>query len=442
MTCKSYCLHAGTTGPSEGDGYLYAPLKGDKAAIIQAIIRNYQSKQSIPQTTVQLLIWAVLAKTSFKNLSPNLQIASVQLLSPQQLLELNGGALGLIPEPVLNAAIAALPAPVQQAITAENNMRQLFANTNATYQDFERIAIVNSNGANTTSYPSGQWSKQPDGYYVRYFPNSYSSTRVQVYIPGATATTTHSGSNGGYSTYLVPHIFALIHYDATKNVAVPANTSSQRLQQSNDDAGNDDAGNNDEGPNNDFDPCKKIDKNDTSETNSHTGLEPQYLPLLKIEKDIATNKHWVPNSTGFGTPDEAAEAAIFFIDLTSVEQSTEYAGNIYSKNGKYYFSQPVATTEDKQNSSQPSDSPIPAGSTLVGVYHTHGGQFAQSDEYFSPQDLIKDAAPPQRLAYLGTPEGKVEKFTPSYDVNSQCTVTGGRGNIQVLINGITDVMLK
>src|SRR5579859_4126412 len=38
LAIRSYCLHAGTAGPSRGDGYLYAPLKGSRAAIIEHIL--------------------------------------------------------------------------------------------------------------------------------------------------------------------------------------------------------------------------------------------------------------------------------------------------------------------------------------------------------------------------------------------------------------------
>ena len=92
MTSRSYCLQPGTYGPSKGDGYLYAPLLGERKEIIQALVRNSEHHLYIPQTTVQLLVWAVLARTNFANLSPELKAASIVLLSPEQLFELNGGA--------------------------------------------------------------------------------------------------------------------------------------------------------------------------------------------------------------------------------------------------------------------------------------------------------------------------------------------------------------
>src|ERR1700678_1647144 len=105
MSCRSYCLHAGTQGPSQGDGYLYAPMKGGGTDVITAIIRNSEAKPDISQETVQLLIWAVLAKAKFADLPLNLKVAAAELLSPEQLYELNGGALGLVPNEVIQKGV-------------------------------------------------------------------------------------------------------------------------------------------------------------------------------------------------------------------------------------------------------------------------------------------------------------------------------------------------
>ena len=40
FTAQSYCLKAGTYSPGEGNGYLYAPLKGPHGGIVGNILRN------------------------------------------------------------------------------------------------------------------------------------------------------------------------------------------------------------------------------------------------------------------------------------------------------------------------------------------------------------------------------------------------------------------
>ena len=123
---KSFCLHPGTHGPSEGDGYLYAPLKGSRKDIIETILRNSESHRSIPQKEVQLLVWAVISNANFKDLSSQLKMTASQLLTANQLYTLNGGALGLIPRDVSAQLTQRLPSSVRHIIQAENNIRNLF----------------------------------------------------------------------------------------------------------------------------------------------------------------------------------------------------------------------------------------------------------------------------------------------------------------------------
>jgi len=163
MTSRSYCLNAGLHGPSSGDGYLYAPLTGNAADIIGTLIRNSDAKPDIQQSTVQLLIWAVLARAKFDSLNSDLKTAAIELLSPQQIYELNGGALGLIPDAVIQQAVASLPANVQQAIATANRMRTLLAQASVSYADAEQLAVPAGSTPAGQSYPEGGWSIHPNG---------------------------------------------------------------------------------------------------------------------------------------------------------------------------------------------------------------------------------------------------------------------------------------
>src|SRR4051812_8078077 len=91
---RSFCLHPGTHGPSDGDGYLYAPLKGSRKDIVESILRNSVTHTDITQRDVQLLLWAVISNSNFKQLSNSLKTVAAELLTPAQLYHLNGGAIG------------------------------------------------------------------------------------------------------------------------------------------------------------------------------------------------------------------------------------------------------------------------------------------------------------------------------------------------------------
>jgi len=216
MQDQSYCLHAGTYGPGGGDGYLYAPPKGSAEDAVISVVRNSVQHPEIDQHIVQELLWAIVARAKFEDLSTELKLAASRLLTQRQLAMLNRSGLDMIPGPAMDKAIGSAPAPLRQAMQAEAQMRQMFNSGSATYADLERIAVLGGSaprGEGSQGVPSGRWSLHPDGYYIRYIPSSYSSTRVEIWVPQGSPT-------------------AGKEYDPATHIAVPGNTSRQRLIQS------------------------------------------------------------------------------------------------------------------------------------------------------------------------------------------------------------------
>lgn len=216
MTNKSYCLHAGTFLPSKGDGYMYAPILGPKKDIITSILKNAEKHPEINQNEIQVLLWTIIARTRFSDYSGQVKLTAVALLSPIELTHLEGGMLGILPASLMNKAKSKIPDGVQNIFEAENKIRQLVASGNYTYADMEKYAIIAGMAPVRSDIPSGIWSLHPDGYYIRYFPSGYSKTKVQIYVPKEIIA---SGKS--------------VIYDATNDIACPANTGSQRLAQTN-----------------------------------------------------------------------------------------------------------------------------------------------------------------------------------------------------------------
>lgn len=234
MTSKSYCIKAGTHEPSNGDGYLFASLEGKMSNVMQELVRKAAYHPEIKQKDIQRLLWAIIAKAKFKDLPPKLKIVSAKLLTPAQILELNGGAISLIPKSLVDKALSSLPSEVQGIIRAENKMRKLLYNANTSYNQLERIAVLA--GAATIDRPEikrGRWSKHKDGFFVRYYPSGYSKTKVQIYVPDNIQPTSNGESLEDFSN---ESFLQQVEFDATDDVAVPANTGAQRLLQSNEDA--------------------------------------------------------------------------------------------------------------------------------------------------------------------------------------------------------------
>jgi hypothetical protein len=216
MTNKSYCLKAGTFAPSKGDGYMFAPVLGPKEEIVISILKSAEKHQDVEQHDIQILLWTIIARTKFADYAGQVKLTAIKLLTPKQLTQLEGGALGVLPFDVMEKAKDQLPSGLKAVFEAENNIRQLVASGNYTYADMEKYAIVAGMAPPRSDVPSGIWTLHPDGYYVRYIPSGYSITKVQVYVPKELIA-------GGKT----------IVYDAAGDIACPANTGSQRLAQTN-----------------------------------------------------------------------------------------------------------------------------------------------------------------------------------------------------------------
>lgn len=183
---QSYCLRAGTHGPGRGEGYLYAPLLGKRDRIVRSVLQNSVAHPDIEQRNVQLLLWAILSRTRFNDLSDELQADGRRLLTREQINDLNGGALGMIPPEVQGRIFAELPPAVRQVVQAEANLRSLLTQGNASYAQMEQIAVLAGEvglGEGSREVPDGRWSMHPSGMFVRYNPSGYSRTRIQLALP-------------------------------------------------------------------------------------------------------------------------------------------------------------------------------------------------------------------------------------------------------------------
>ena len=216
MQTQSYCLKAGTHGPGGGDGYLYAPTQGPAEDAVTTILRNSVQHPQIQQSDVQTLLWAIIARAKFEDLSAEHKATAARLLTPQQLARLNRTALDLVPGPAMEAAMSRVPPLVRQVFQAEAQLRQMLSTPGTSFQQLEAAAVLAGMaplGEGSRTVPSGRWNLHPDGYYVRYIPQGYSHTTTQLWVP--------QGS---------PAVGK--EYDPATHVAVPGNTARQRLVQS------------------------------------------------------------------------------------------------------------------------------------------------------------------------------------------------------------------
>ncbi|MBS1984310.1 MAG: hypothetical protein JST16_09060 [Bdellovibrionales bacterium] len=218
---QSYCLRAGTYGPSRGTGYWPVPLTGPKAAMVQGILRQSVLHPEVPQQDIQVLLWAIIARTDYDHMPEPMQRTAKTLLTPEMVNNLRRGPLRFVPagqrqqlEQLVQKQIAAIRGPLQQVFLAESNVRQQLASS-ASYQAIEGTAVLTGlvpPDPSVTPIPRA-WVQDSQGFFVRYLPESYSKTKIQLFVPEAATTAANQ-----------PLVF-----DPANALATPANTGSQRL---------------------------------------------------------------------------------------------------------------------------------------------------------------------------------------------------------------------
>ncbi len=187
--CQSYCLKAGTYAPDEdrgGAGYLYAPLRGPRAEIVRHVLHASYAHPEIPQRDIQVLLWAIVARTKISRMPRAMQITAARLLTEEEILSLEGGALGLVPDSLMSQAFANLPPLVRQTLEAEARLRNMLTQAGTTYEELEQVAVLRGDPPSHEDDRAviwGRWSFHPDGYFIRYFPLSYPRTQIELYVP-------------------------------------------------------------------------------------------------------------------------------------------------------------------------------------------------------------------------------------------------------------------
>lgn len=183
---QSYCLKAGKYGPGKKDGYLYAPWKGSQADVVRGILERSYKFPEISQEDVQVLLWAVIAQTKISDVSDDIKVTAEKLLTPEEISSLDGGAESSLSEDLKREVIDNLPPIVGKVIETEAKLRNMFMIAGAAYDVIEAVAVLEGDppeGEGSLSLPDMRWSFHPDGYFVRYFPDGYQQTRIQLSVP-------------------------------------------------------------------------------------------------------------------------------------------------------------------------------------------------------------------------------------------------------------------
>ena len=229
-TLQSFCLRAGTPSPTKGNGYMNAPLQGPMAVIVNHIVWNYPFYPEVTQRDVQVLLWAIIAKTPYTDYGEGLKQTVNILLSPNDVKLLKkAGAEKVISDAIFNNEIVKMPKELQAIFKAENELRKLAKSGSSDFDTYERLAMIGGIVADDKlAVSKGVWTYVKEkNYYVRYFPQGYRKEIVQLYVPER-----KSPAAVGHGPFM-PDLSAFSTYpdcyDPSGNLLNPPGMNMQRL---------------------------------------------------------------------------------------------------------------------------------------------------------------------------------------------------------------------
>ncbi len=182
---KSYCLVPGKRSPSSEHGAQYAPIKGPRADVVRNVLQRCWKYPEIAQEDIQTLLWAIVSRAKIKDLPRDVRQAANKLLTRKEISRLNGGALGRIPDELMDEALERLPPAAREPFEAQARLREMLTEAGRTYEELEEAAVLFGEppGEESDRPPRGRWSFHPDGYFVRYCPFGYTRTLITLYVP-------------------------------------------------------------------------------------------------------------------------------------------------------------------------------------------------------------------------------------------------------------------
>jgi hypothetical protein len=183
MTIKSFCGKGYTYGPTQGEGYIWGPWKGSKAKFLQTLLHAYNGKPEVPQRNVQLLIWSILARVKPQDMSTEAKSALLALVGEDGLNVLKDGAADYMTGRVADELYKRASKELRPLLEYDNKIRGLNQKVNATYEDFERLSVLQAPENLKAEISRGVWNISPNGYMIRYQPHGYSKTDVEVIVP-------------------------------------------------------------------------------------------------------------------------------------------------------------------------------------------------------------------------------------------------------------------
>jgi len=176
---QSYALDPGDANTAKPAGYYPAPIKGTKARIVAAVLKQIELHPDVVQGDVQQLLLYIVQGQDLEKIPPAYQQVAVRVLPKDIITQMQGATQAKAVEQnlmnLLNQRMAKDPEAAQQMAQWKAMQQQQQAS----------MPAFNADAAASEPVLRGTWVQMPGGFYVRYLPDGYMKTRVQLMVPDA-----------------------------------------------------------------------------------------------------------------------------------------------------------------------------------------------------------------------------------------------------------------
>ena len=181
---QSFAIDAGDVNVTKPAGYYPAPIKGKRAKVLAALLKEAELHPDVPQADIQQLVFALVAGTDLEKMNPALQQTALRVLPKDTLKQLQGAAQATAFNKVLMDMI-------NQHLAKDKNAQQTLGKINDIGAQMQKNADNAASMPDINSLPDpvarGAWAQMPGGFYVRYLPEGYTKTRLQLIVPDTIA---------------------------------------------------------------------------------------------------------------------------------------------------------------------------------------------------------------------------------------------------------------
>jgi hypothetical protein len=182
---ESYALDPGQTASVVG-GMYPAPIKGRRAKVIGAVLKQVELHPEVPQSDIQALLWRIVQGADLEAMPPQVQQTAAIILPRETLLLIKESAVAkMVRNQIFNFpnGRSKMAAEVQRD-TVET--RREIKDDDQKYQVLGTVEDVQSLQVSSDGpVVRGAWAQMPGGFYVRYLPDGLTKTRLQVIVPDA-----------------------------------------------------------------------------------------------------------------------------------------------------------------------------------------------------------------------------------------------------------------